>query len=223
MQTWFFGLENGYLHLKIGDAEKIYRHLEHVPPQLVLEPLPLGLPKALPEERLKEIRSEVAQRLKADQEVRNDPARRGELAGVDAQNTRYLIELAQDVGWLDAKRFGLQTSANAAILAQHSLNLPLVLAILPLLERDFKVPGPEAEIFTVVYDGLQIDLGRKQRFGTQLAEDSNGEPMVLPLENIAKVEGYRKALGLPPLSEYLTTASKFLYDGKVIRMPRADE
>jgi hypothetical protein len=43
LQTWFFGLENGHLHVKVGDTEKTYRHLEHVPPLLVLEPLPLGL------------------------------------------------------------------------------------------------------------------------------------------------------------------------------------
>jgi hypothetical protein len=223
LKTWSFFVESGYLRLKGDDAERVYQHLEHVPPQLVLDPIRLGTPKLLPEERVKQIQAELAQRLQTDQAVRNDPARRSELKTVDADNTRYLVELVKDIGWIDGKRFGLQTSANAAILAQHSLNLPLVLAILPLLERDFKVPGPEAEIFTVVYDGLQIDLGRRQRFGTQLDEDSKGEPMVLPLENIAKVEDYRKALGLPPLSEYLATASKVLFDGKAIRMPRPDE
>jgi hypothetical protein len=223
LQTWSFSLKNGFLHLKADDAERIYRHLEHVPPQLVLEPIQLGMPKALPEERVKQIQAELTQRLKTDQAVRKDPARGGEMKTVDAENTRYLEELAGEVGWIDAERFGVQTSANAVILAKHSSDLPLVLAILPAIERDFKKPGAEGEVFSVLYDGLQIDLGRRQRFGTQLDEDSHGEPMVLQLENIAKVEEYRKALGLPPLSEYLATASNVLYDGKPIRMPRADE
>jgi hypothetical protein len=53
--------------------------------------------------------------------------------------------------------------------------------------------------------------------------DSEGNPLVLPLEDITKVDQYRKEIGLPPLVEYLKLASEGLYAGKPIRLPRADE
>ncbi|HEY2291356.1 MAG TPA: DUF6624 domain-containing protein [Thermoanaerobaculia bacterium] len=105
----------------------------------------------------------------------------------------------------------------------HSRDLSLLMGILPFVEKDYKEPSADNVVFAILYDGLQIDLGRKQRYGTQLGIDSGGNPMVLPLEDASKVEQFRKDLGLPPLAEYLQLASEGLYKGKPIRMPRDDE
>jgi hypothetical protein len=78
-------------------------------------------------------------------------------------------------------------------------------------------------MYAILYDRLQLNLGCKQRYGRQVAKDSEGQPMVLPLEDASKVEQFRKEIGLPPLAEYLKLASEGLFSGKAIRMPRADE
>ena len=98
-----------------------------------------------------------------------------------------------------------------------------MVAIMPLVERDYRGDPEDSVMFAILYDALQQNLGRKQRFGTQTGRDTEGNPMVLPLEDVSKVELFRKEIGLPPLSEYMQQASEFLYSGKPLRMPRADE
>ncbi|HEX6900447.1 MAG TPA: DUF6624 domain-containing protein [Thermoanaerobaculia bacterium] len=207
---------------KEKEVQKLRRHSD-VPPDLTLSPIKLGHGAELPVKRVLEVQQELAARLKEDQAVRKDPSRRGEMGRVNAENGRFLRTLVEEVGWIDSRRFGRQTSADAVILLQHTMDIPLVSAVLPMIEQDFKAAGPGAELFAIVFDGLRIDLGQKQRFGTQVGEDLKGEPLVLPLESIEQVEAYRKELGLPPLKDYLAKASQVLYDGKPIRMPQPDE
>jgi hypothetical protein len=142
---------------------------------------------------------------------------------VTIENREYLKALIQELGWIDLHRFGDEGSGNAIILAQHSGDLPLMVAILPFVEKECKGAGESSVMYAILYDRLQLNLGRKQRFGTQVGMDSEGHPMVLPLEDASKVEQFRKEIGLPPLAEYLKLASEGLYQGKSIRMPRADE
>jgi hypothetical protein len=72
-------------------------------------------------------------------------------------------------------------------------------------------------LYSVLYDGLQISLGQKQKYGTQIAEDETG-PFVLPLANSFEVDAYRRAIGLSSLQEYLALASRTLFDGREIRL-----
>ena len=129
----------------------------------------------------------------------------------------------QELGWIDLHRFGHEGSGNAIVLAKHSGDLSLMTTILPWVEKDYKNAGEGSVMYAILYDGLQLKLGRKQRYGTQIGVDAEGHPMVLPLEDASKVEQFRKEIGLPPLAEYLKLASEGLYAGKAIRMPRADE
>jgi hypothetical protein len=223
LQTWCFSLEHDRLRLEVAGKARSYRHLKSPPPELALKPLPLGKQVEISGDRVKQIQEELAQRIKTDQAVRKDPARRKEMPSVGADNTNYVRALVQELGWIDIRRFGELASGNAIILVQHSLDLPLMLSVLPEIERDFKPRGPDALLFAIVYDRLENELGRKQRFGTQLGEDAQGQPMFIPLESVDKVDEFRKELGLPPLAEYLALASKVLYDGKPIRLPRVDE
>ena len=127
-----------------------------------------------------------------------------------------------EVGWLDAARFGQKTSVLAVILAKHSQNLRLMMAVLPYAQKDLRLAG-DGQTYAVLYDGLQIELGNKQRYGTQITQDAEGKPYVLPIEEPGKVDGLLKEMGLPPFSKYLEDASKILYNGQPIRMARPDE
>jgi hypothetical protein len=138
------------------------------------------------------------------------------------QNLRFLTALVQEVGWLDTARFGEKTSVYATILLKHTGDLPLSLAALPFIERDLKLTG-DGQSYAVLYDGVQLELGRKQRYGTQIAVDAQGNPYVLPLEDPAKVDEYLKEMGVPPLSQYLADVSKYLYQGKPVRLAKPEE
>jgi hypothetical protein len=66
-------------------------------------------------------------------------------------------------------------------------------------------------------------MGGKQRYGTQTAADSRGEPYVLPIEDPARVDGDLRAIGLPPLSKLMADASRTLFRGHPIRLATAEE
>ena len=98
-----------------------------------------------------------------------------------------------------------------------------MIAVLPLIEKDARKFPDFAQPYTLLYDRVELDLGQKQRYGTQIHTGATGDPEVLPLEDPAHVDDFLKELKLPPLSEYLATASKYLYDNKPIKVHQEDQ
>jgi hypothetical protein len=223
LDLWGYSVHGTELTLRHQDSSQAYTRLSAVPPELELKPMPLGTPGTVEPAKLEEIRKDLSVRVKKDQSVRTDPAQAPKMAEMDSDNRRYLRSLVSEIGWIDVDRFGPRASTDAFLLVQHSGDLGLMMAALPMIEKDAKRFPDYAQPYTLLYDRVQIDLGRKQRYGTQLHTDAAGNPAVLPLEDPAHVDEYLKDLKLPPLSEYLATASKYLYDNKPIRMPNKDE
>jgi hypothetical protein len=207
-------LKGGVLIVKSGDKTETYKKLPNVPAELDFSPLKLGSSKTLPEPKLQGIRDELAKRIVEDQAVRTKPDRRGEMQTVDGDNTQYLRTLVMDIGWIDAKRFGKQTATNAFLIVQHSGDLRLMQAALPEIEKDMKAGVGDPQDYALLYDRLKLNLGERQRYGSQIGQDKEGNPIVLPLEDKAKVEEFRKAIGLFPLSQYLKF---FEQQGKKVR------
>lgn len=220
-QRWKLSLEAGRLNVKGDTAPGAYRKLPSTPPRFDLKARVFGPAFEVPEQRVKEIQEELRRRVARDQAVRMNPDQASRMNEIDAENTGYLWKLLEEIGWIDVKRFGAKTAQDAILLVQHSRDLGLALASLPSIERDFKT-SKDADFFALVYDRLQNDLGRKQRYGTQLWDAPDG-PAVLPLEDPERVDDLRKEIGLPPLSEYLAEASRILFEGKPVRMPRFEE
>ena len=217
-ETWVVALKGKVLKIDRGPVAFEYMRLDKTPPQAKLSLFPIGQRAQLSADRIQAIQAELHERKTRDQRALRDPEKRELTAKILAENLEYLRKLVQQVGWLDAERFGRQSSAEAILLAKHGDDLSLLQAILPMVERDFKRAGDDAQMFTILYDGLQIDLGLKQRYGTQLWESPNGLAYVLPLEDPSKVDQFRSELGLTPLAEYLSEASKTLYGGKAIEI-----
>src|SRR5262249_16307334 len=157
--------------------------------------------RSLPTDQVQQIQTEIERRWELDQTVRHDPAKRALAPKVDAENRDYFLHLIQEVGWLDVARFGTRTSVVAALFVKHIYRMPLNLAALPYVEHDLKATG-DGEAYAILYDDTQLHLGRKQRYGTQIAEDANGDPYVLPLEQPERVDKLRKEIGQPPLATY---------------------
>jgi hypothetical protein len=216
-ETWTISLEGELLRFGHGGKVLTYRPMAKVPLDLDLTPLPLGDPSRLSTQEIKDIQSEIIRRRDRDQAVRKDPQLKEERATVDADNFAYLKSLVQRAGWIDTAHFGKPATAAAIIIAKHSSDPRLMQAILPFVEKDMTYSGISAELFSILYDESRLTLGYKQRYGTQLAEDESG-PYVVPLEEPDRVNEFRKAIALPPLAEYLATASKYLYDGKPVRI-----
>ncbi len=196
-------LKGGVLTVKDKDHSETYKKLSTVPPELDYSPLKLGAPKTLPDAKVKEIQQELAKRIVEDQAVRTKADRQQDMSTVDADNTKFLRTLILDLGWIDVKRFSKATATNAFLIVQHSGDLRLMQAALPEIEKDMKAGIGDPQDYALLYDRLKLRLGERQRYGSQIGQNDKGEPVVLPLEDKAKVEEFRKAIGLFPLSQYL--------------------
>lgn len=203
--VWQTDLKDGVLKLTMADGTRklILRKLDSVPPELEVKALALGKAEPLPAQKLKVIQEELAKRLIVDQAVRKDPARWKEMQQVDADNTAYLVQLVKEVGWIDPERFGKEIWNAAFLIVQHSEHLPLMLAVRPAIDNDFKAKRIDAQPYALLHDRLQLLLGEKQRYGTQMSQNAKGEWVILPLENPAKVEQFRKEIGLFSLAQYI--------------------
>lgn len=224
LKTWKVSQQADTLRTEVAGEATEYRRLESVPADCILKALPVGPAREVPRDRVLAIAKEIHERLLRDQAaIKTASGNAGPASDVIVENREYLKALIQELGWIDIHRFGGEASGNAIVLVKHSQDLSLMMGILPFVEKDFKGQDEDNVMLAILYDGLQIDLGHKQRYGTQLGTDSEGHPMVLPLEDASKVEQFRKEIGLPPLAEYLKMASEGLFSGKLIRMPRPDE
>jgi hypothetical protein len=199
-----FAVKDQILTLTYPDGTtKTYRKLDRTPAEAEVKPVTLGAAKELPKERIQTIKEELAQRTKLDQKVRSDRSKPGEMAKVDADNTAYLIKLVEEIGWIDVERFGTVTANQAFLLMQHSGHLPLMTAALPLIEKDARAKRLSLQAYALLFDRLQVMLGEKQLYGTQLGENEKGELVLLALTDRPRVDALRKEMGLGSLADYL--------------------
>lgn len=165
-----------------------------------------------------EIRKEFSVRIEEDQRIRKEVMRRSEQSGdmnamdpelaaemtrIDEGNTAWLKSICSRHGWIDAGRFGRASAGDAFLLVQHSGDLELMQAALPHIEADVREGSVHGGQYALLYDRVQIHLGRKQKYGSQVRYLEAGGVEPYPLEDPEKVDHYRAEMGLGPLSEYL--------------------
>lgn len=179
-------------------------------------PFAFGSAALLSSQEVGAVQSELRQRRKTDQEVRQhlrivrdmraDDPQLVRMAKVDKENTAWLKATTQKIGWIDCIRFGAEAANTAFLIVQHSGDAGLMAAALPEIEKDVKAKRlPDGQAYALLYDRLQLKRGGKQRYGSQIGANDSGEMVVLLLEDRTKVDDYRKELGMPPLSVYLST------------------
>jgi hypothetical protein len=219
-------LKQGQLLIRDLGQDLRLERLAETPPELVLHPLELGEPRLQTTERTEEIQVALDRRRAADQAVRErlSEFRTDELVSrmvqTDRENTAWLRELVQEIGWIDAERFGSDASNAAFLLVQHSGDLALMQAALPWVEADWKQGRVRGAEYALLYDRLSLALGRPQLYGSQLQSTGDGPLYLLPLSDPKEVEQRRAEVGLEPLADYL---ERFVEPGdpapEVLRWP----
>lgn len=202
-EVWELSFEGERLVVQGGRVTRRFERATERPAALDPVPLVLGESTPLPAERRDAIAAEMAKRKERDQAVRTDRHELHAMEEVDADNTRWLIERVQEVGWIDQGRFGKETALGAFLIVQHSGHLPLMLASLPEIEKDVKSNRLDPQNYALLFDRLRIRLGQRQRYGSQLGTDDAGRMVVLALEDRERVEELRKEIGILPLRSYL--------------------
>jgi len=154
------------------------------------------------------IRTELAQRVALDQELRGKLQLGGEMdmevvhrmEEVDRDNTAWLMALVERHGWPTISRVGKPGAQGAWLLVQHA-ELEFQEQCLPLLAAAVEAEDAEPQHLAYLEDRVNMRRGRPQRYGTQFTFGANGlEPHTL--EDPARVDEWRAAIGLGPLAEY---------------------
>jgi hypothetical protein len=226
--TWTLKGDAHALQLDLGSSSpplSLVPLLGGAPSDLDISPAPLPPTGPVSPGEVKAISQELTARSQRDQDaaVSRDPEQQKKRPAIVDENLRYLREVVSRYGWVDIPRFGRPAAAAAILILKHGNDIRLMQAALPTVERDGIENGGGKELVSILVDAVLLATGHKQKYGTQLAEDGQGKPFALPVEDLAKVDEYRKTLGILSWSDYLKLASQALYNGVSIRVPRADE
>ena len=217
-----------------GGRVVAYRRLAAVPDDARADPLELGTRQPAQTE-IERLCAELRERTERDQQIRHelgavmrspqgrDPQSTAvqevmqRMRRIDVPNTQWLAGIVRDVGWIDRVRFPDRASADAFLLVQHSGNLRLMQAVLPLIEGEARTRPEVGQEFALLYDRTQLELGNPQRYGTQLRGDSAGVMHVRRLEDPDRVDERRRSVGLGPHADYL---EHFRKDGAQVVVDR---
>ncbi|MFH1023166.1 MAG: DUF6624 domain-containing protein [Planctomycetota bacterium] len=190
-------------------APQTYRRRRDIPPELALAPAPIARARTIPPARKAALQRELARRESEDRAAHAPGARPEDTPRVVADNGDWLRKTVAEIGWIDAARFDLNASFSAALIAEHTSDLPLMLAILPEIEMDMKMGSKVATPYASLYDRIRLMRGDQQKYGSQILRNSAGEMLILPLENRATADDDRKAIGLPPFAKHLEALKRF--------------
>ena len=194
---------DGRLELTVDGDVHLLAASDSVPVELRLPPYELPQGVEVDAATVEMLGADLRERVAEDQRVRNDPSLHSQMIGVDRDNTDFLLGVIQEVGWIDATRFGSATSDDAFLIVQHSPDLRLMCTALPLIEADVRAGKLGGQSFALLYDRVQLNLGHPQRYGSQLSTLPSGETVLMPCEDRASVDERRSEFGMGPLSEYL--------------------
>jgi hypothetical protein len=119
----------------------------------------------------------------------------------DHANTAWMKTLVAQHGWPTITLVGPQASSSAWLLVQHADDDPVFqLKMLRLMEPLAAKGEVSPQNYALLYDRVMLQMAGTQRYGTQLS-CATGRWQPFPLEDAAKVEGYRRAAGLNTMTE----------------------
>jgi len=124
-------------------------------------------------------------------------------ADMDARNLERLTEMVQIYGWPGRSLVGGKASTAAFLVVQHA-EYPIQKKFFPLLKAAADRGELDRRNFVLLEDRILVREGKKQRYGTQLfTNPQTGLLELNPLEDEARVDERRAAVGLEPLATYL--------------------
>ena len=131
-----------------------------------------------------------------------DEAAKERLRAVDTENTARLKELIAQKGWPGKTLVGKRAANAAWLLVQHAdLDPAFQKQCLPLLEKAVAAGEAEGAQLAYLTDRVLVAEKKPQRYGSQFHE-VDGKLVPQPIEDEARVDERRAAVGLGTLAEY---------------------
>ena len=131
------------------------------------------------------------------------------LNAVDTRNLAELDKIVEQFGWPGTDLVGAEASQAAFLILQHA-RLARQKALLPLLRQAVAEGRARPADLGLLEDRVLVGEGKKQLYGSQVVAGPDGVPRLHPIEDPENVDERRRAIGLPPLEEYLRRAEQDL-------------
>lgn len=153
---------------------------------------------------------ELERMVDEDNRVRSELSASGQLfrgyhprmEAVHKANARRLKQIIEERGWPGRSLVGDEGATYAWLIAQHAISDPPFQrsCLILLMEA---VAHHEAPASHVAYleDRIRTFEGRPQIYGTQFERDRHGEINPLPIEDRARVNERRRAIGLDSIED----------------------
>lgn len=125
-----------------------------------------------------------------------------EMASIDRDNMRRLVEIVIEFGWPGRSLVGREASQAAEGMLQHA-QLEQLRQLVPFLREAVAEGEASSPQLAMAEDQIRVEEGRNQIYGTEVTQGPDGVPRLYPLEDPASVDERRRQVGLPPLDEYL--------------------
>jgi hypothetical protein len=131
---------------------------------------------------------------------------------VDRSNTEKLKTILKQWTWITLSEFGADASENAWLLAQHAdQDVEFQEEALKRITVALKAKDVKPANFAYLWDRVQVNRSRPQRYGTQGICKGKGLWEPRPLEDAGKLDEYRKSVELSTFAEYLKTVAPYCF------------
>src|SRR5260370_14827688 len=147
----------------------------------------------------KAIADEILEMSEAEQKMRKS----GQWdSSIDVENKQRMKEIVEQIGWPTRSTVGKYASESAWLLVQHAdHDLAFQKMCLDLMKAQAAGEVSPANM-ACLEDRVRVGEGRPQFYCTQFYADEAGHVGPKSTENPDKVDGRKKAVGLPPICEY---------------------
>lgn len=121
----------------------------------------------------------------------------------DSFNLITVSKLIDQYGWLGPQEIGRQGNSTLFLVIQHAPQ-EMQEKYIPLLREAVANKKAYASDLALMEDRLALRQGRKQIYGSQIGQGTNGTAFfIYPLEDPDHVDERRKSVGLVPLQDYV--------------------
>ena len=122
----------------------------------------------------------------------------------DSTNLIAVTRILDERGWLGADVVGPKGNSTLFLVIQHA-DIGTQQKYLPMMRDAVKEGRADASSLALLEDRVALRTGRRQIYGSQIGRDpDSGMFYISPLDDAAHVDERRAAVGLGPLSEYVS-------------------
>lgn len=120
----------------------------------------------------------------------------------DSLNLLRVTAILDSAGWLSAEEVGDRGNQALFLVLQHADRQPAVQArYLPIMREAVAEGRARPHELAMLEDRVAVNSGHPQIYGSQIGW-KDGKPFIQPIEDEARVNERRAAVGLEPLERY---------------------